>query len=314
MNRYRKNQESAQYEPMTPKTALGLAAPQTWAATVAPVLTAGACSLNQKSSINMFLFYLTLAAALLMQSSVNTLNDYYDYKKGTDNSANSPDPEEAILVYQHLAPRSVLTLALGFLGTAALIGLYITMRCGLVPMGIGCIGGLVILLYSGGVVPISYLPVGELVSGFVMGGLLPLAVVNVLTGTLKLQTLYHMTPLMLGIGLIMYTNNISDIEKDKTAGRRTLPACLGRKKARHLYRCLLVAWILSVGHMTFWYFPKGFFLYPLLMGFSVVPLLRQLKLSFLPEERKQAMGTITKLNLWVGLFYAVMILADGGFF
>lgn len=276
---------TAKYDPLTFKTAIGLAAPQTWAATVAPVLTAGACSLNRQGSFDVFLFYLTLVAALLMQSSVNTLNDYYDYKKGTDNSHNSPDPEEAVLVYQHLSPGVVLALALGFLGAAALMGLYVTFRRGLVPMGIGCIGGLVILLYSGGIVPISYLPVGELVSGFVMGGLLPLAVVNVLTGELELGTLYHMVPLMLGVGLIMYTNNISDIEKDQAAGRMTLPVCLGRKKAGDLYRCLLIVWILSVGHMTFWYFPKGFFLYPLLIGFVGQTLLRQLRLSFLPGER-----------------------------
>lgn len=305
---------SMKYDSLTPKHILGLAAPQTWAATLAPVLVAGAYSLNRYKTADILLFYLTLIAALLMQSSVNTLNDYYDYKKGTDNLHNSPDPKEAILVYQHLRPLSVLILAMTFLAVAGFIGLYITFRCGLIPLGIGCIGGVVILLYSGGLVPISYLPIGEFVSGTVMGGLLPMAVIHVLTGKLDFLTFYHMTPLMLGIGLIMYTNNISDIEKDTSVGRKTLSVCLGRKKARRLYLGLLIVWILSIGHMIFWYFQDGFFLYPLLLCFAGKEIVGLMKLSFLPGERGQAMKKITKLNLCVGCFYAVMILTDGCFF
>lgn len=302
--------KGTEYEPMTLKTAVGLAAPQTWVATLAPVLTAGAYSVNRQGTVDVMLFYLTLAAALLMQSAVNTLNDYYDYKKGTDNQENSQDPEEAVLVYWHLNPKTVLLLAAGFLGAAGLIGLYVTARCGYVPLAIGCVGGLVILLYSGGKLPISYIPVGELVSGSVMGGLLPMAVINVLTGTLELSAFYKMTPLMLGVGLIMYTNNISDIEKDKPAGRMTLSVCLGRERARVVYRLLLVAWLLSIGHMVFWYFPKGFGLYPLCLGFCANKFVRQIRLSCLPEERRAAMAGITGLNLCTGLFYSVMMLAD----
>ena len=175
-------------------------------------------------------------------------------------------------------------------------------------------GGVVILLYSGGVVPISYLPIGEFVSGTVMGGLLPMAVIHVLTGRLDVLTFYHMTPLMLGIGLIMYTNNISDIEKDTSAGRKTLSVCLGRKKARRLYLGLLMVWILSIGHMTFWYFQDGFFLYPLLLGFAGKEIAGLMNLSFLPGERGLAMKRIANLNLCAGCFYAVMILTDGCFY
>lgn len=304
-------ERTSNYEPMTLEAAVWLAAPQTWAAALSPVLTAGAYVLNRQGSIDGLLFYLTLAGALLMQSAANTLNDYYDYKKGTDNGKNSPDPKEAVLVYRHLAPRTVLMLAAGFLGAAAMIGLYVTSRCGWIPMGIGCIGGLSILLYSGGLLPLSYLPVGEIVSGTVMGGLLPLAVIYVLMGRIELLDLYFMVPLILGVGLIMFTNNISDIEKDKSAGRRTLSVYLGRKKARYVYIFLLIIWILSVGHMVFWHFRKGFFLYVLLLGFCGKCFMGQMGLAFLPDERKRAMGGITRLNLYLGLFYAAMILADG---
>ncbi|MCI9146762.1 MAG: prenyltransferase [Hungatella sp.] len=299
------------YESMTLKSAAGLAAPQTWAATLGPVLAAGAYSVNRQGNADVLLFYLTLCGALLMQSSVNTLNDYYDYKKGTDNRDNSKDPAEAVLVYQNLSPGAVLGLAAGFLGLAGVIGLYITLRCGPVPLAIGCFGGLVILFYSGGKLPISYLPVGELVSGIMMGGLLPMAVINVLTGALERPAFYQMAPLMMGVGLIMYTNNLSDIEKDRPAGRMTLSVCLGRKRAGSLYRFLLIVWTLSVGHMAFWHFRGGFCLYPLFLGFAGAKLIRQMRFSFVRgEERREAMSGITWLNLCTAVFYAVMMLAD----
>ncbi len=298
------------YDRMTFGSAVGLAAPQTWAATLGPVLAAGAWAVNLQGRADAVLFYLVLCAALLMQSAVNTLNDYYDYRKGTDNRDNSLDPEEAVLVYRCLRPGDVLGLAAGFLAAAGLIGLYVTARCGPVPLAVGCAGGVAILLYSGGKFPISYFPVGELVSGAVMGGLLPMAVIHVLTGSFEPSTLWQMAPLMLGVGLIMYTNNISDIEKDRPAGRMTLPVCLGRKRAGIVYRLLLAVWVLSLGYMVFRYFPEGFCLYPLYLGFAGAKAAGQMRLSFAPGERRAAMAGITGLNLCTGLFYAAMMLTD----
>lgn len=297
---------------MTLRSAIRLAAPQTWAAGLGPVVAAGAYSVNRQGKADALLFYLTLWAALLMQSAVNTLNDYYDHKKGTDNLDNSQDPEEAVLVYEHLCPGTVLGLAAVLLGTAGLIGLYITFRCGPVPLAIGCVGGAVILLYSGGRFPISYFPAGELVSGVVMGGLLPMAVIYVLTGSIDLLSFYQMFPLMLGVGLIMYTNNISDIEKDQPAGRVTLTVCLGRRRARMVNRLLLAVWPLSLGHMVFWYFPNGFCVYPLFLGVAGAKIAGQMRLALGCEERKRAMAGITGLNLCVGVFYAGMMLVDRG--
>lgn len=295
---------------MTMASALGLAAPQTWAAALGPVAAAGAYCVNLQGRVDSLLFYLILAAALLMQSAVNTLNDYYDYKKGTDSRENCPDPGEAVLVYQSVNPEAVLGLFWGFLGAAGLIGMYVTFRCGPVPLAIGCVGGLTILLYSGGRLPLSYLPVGEMVSGTVMGGLLPGAVIYVLTGKLKGADFYVMAPLMMGVGLIMYTNNLSDVEKDKVSGRRTLAVCLGRRRALTGYRLLLAIWLLSAGYMAYQYFPRGFCLYPLFLGMAGPGFLRQFRLCCLPCERGGAMAGITRLNLCTALFYGAMMLAD----
>ena len=50
----------------------------------------------------------------------------------------------------------------------------------------------------------------------------------------------------IGVGLIMFTNNTCDVEKDVEAGRRTLSVLLGRERARRLYHAVLLAWIAAI--------------------------------------------------------------------
>lgn len=90
-----------------------------------------------------------------------------------------------------------------------------------------------------------------------MGGLIPLAVYTALTRDVKLWVLWHSAPLMLGIGMIMFTNNISDIERDTPAGRKTLPILLGQRRAVKLYRAMLMLWPILVAVITLSAIRKG---------------------------------------------------------
>ena len=49
-------------------------------------------------------------------------------------------------------------------------------------------------------------------------------------------------PLALGVALIMFSNNLCDLERDAAAGRRTFPLMLGARRAAKLYRALLALW------------------------------------------------------------------------
>ena len=116
----------------------------------------------------------------------------------------------------------------------AVLGLVSCMGSGLVPLIIGITGCVVILIYSGGPIPVSYLPIGEIVSGVVMGGLIPLGIAGCADGKIHWQLLLYSLPMIAGIALIMMSNNGSDIEKDRKAGRRTLPTCIGRARTLSL--------------------------------------------------------------------------------
>ncbi len=300
------------FESLTLSLALQLAGPHTWAAAIVPVLVSGAyVGAAYSGNINILVFFILLAICILMQSAVNTLNDYFDYKKGTDSLDNSSeDAFDAVLVYHHLNPKHVLALAIGFLVVALLLGCYIIYVSDFVPLIIGIIGALAIVFYSGGRTPISYLPIGEVVSGVVMGGLIPLACVYVLTGVLDWFALVVSLPPIIGIGMILATNNTCDIEKDIEAERKTLPVTLGRDKAVPAYKGAIAAWlVITIAIVALW-FTQGL-PFVIIMVLGMFPVLRAIMHNPLNQaSRDGAMSQIVMSNIIVGAFYAAAILAS----
>ncbi len=292
----------------TPQMALNLAAPHTWPAAIMPTLVAiGAAASESPLSITMCCSL--LAIVILMQSAVNTFNDYYDYVKGTDSEDAYVDEDDAVLVYNNVNPKSALRLAIGYLAAAFILGIYAIVRAGYVPLAIALVGALFVVLYSAGKSPISYLPLGEAVSGIVMGGLIPLAVFQVITGILDFRMLLIAVPTIIGVGLIMLTNNTCDIERDIPAGRRTLPVVLGRDRSRSLYHALLVVWMLFILINTGIWFRSGLIVMPfmLLASYPIIRALWQNPLT--AERRQQAMPQALSVNVVLGAFYAAALLA-----
>lgn len=296
------------YTPLTVKMAVNLAAPHTWPAAIMPTLVA-VCAAAVTGPVSVTMILSLLVIVVLMQSAVNTFNDYYDYVKGSDSADDNVDPSDAVLVYNDVNPKSALLLAIGFLVAAFLLGIYAIVVVGFIPLVIALIGALFVVLYSAGKSPISYLPLGELVSGVVMGGLIPLAVYQVLTGILDFRMLIVSIPTIIGVGLIMFTNNTCDIERDVPSGRKTLPVLLGRAYAVAWYRIALVIWMLAIIlNVAIWYTP-GTIVMPFMLLASF-PLLKALFANpFTPERRLQAMPQILSVNIVLGAFYAAALLA-----
>lgn len=239
-----------QYAPLTPARMFELAAIQTWPATLSPVLVSFVLAYVYTSAQGMPFDVLSAALLLiiciLLQSAANTINDYIDYKKGADTTDNQVDKHDAVLVYYHVNPAHVLIYFWVLIALAFLCGVYIISKAGFVPLLFAVLGVVVILLYSVGKTPLSYIPAGELASGITMGVLMPLACIYALTYQVSALMLFQCLPLMVGIALIMLTNNTCDIEKDRDAGRKTFASLKGRPTAQRVYRASLVIWALFI--------------------------------------------------------------------
>lgn len=294
--------------PLTPRMAWQLAAPHTWPAAIMPVLVATGAAVATAGMPPAPLVIVLLAICILMQSSVNTFNDYFDYMKGADSADDNVEESDAVLVYNDVSPRAALALAVGFLVAAFLLGIYVILRAGWVPLAIAAAAAVVVVLYSGGKTPISYLPIGEAVSGLVMGGLIPLACYQVLSGSFSWLALVWAVPTIIGVGLIMMTNNTCDIEKDIAAGRRTLPVVLGRERARRVYHGLLYAWVAAIAVIVAAWFPRGLIVVPFLLLAAYPLIMGMRKNPLAPPARVGAMGQICALNVSLGALYACALM------
>lgn len=297
------------YSSLNPSLAFQLSGPHTWAAALTPVLLAYIYSgITYSGNINFILALILLAISILMQSAVNVLNDYFDYKKGTDSLENSSeDAFDAVLVYNHLNPRTILLYAISLLVLAAILGFYLVFITGWPLLILGLIGALAVVLYSAGNTPISYLPVGEFVSGIVMGGLITLASCYVLSGILDPRVLLISLPCIIGIGMILFTNNTCDIEKDIPAHRKTISVLLGRNTAVKTYRAMIAVWLLVIVAIVGIFYAPGM-PFILLLVLAAFPTLRALFSNPLNQSsRDGAMAQITTLNVLFTAFYCLAL-------
>lgn len=284
----------------------------------------GICSTAMGFTVDAVIWCLLLATAVLAQSAVNTINDWADYRAGTDTVENSDDPTDAVLVYNNPNPRHVLLLGVGYLLAGFCCGLVCMVWAeSLYPLIIALIGFAFVFLYSSGKLPVSYLPLGELVSGVVMGCLIPLADMVVfaaheLAGTGAgwfampptfewLAAILSTLPFVLGIGMVMATQNNCDIERDQAVGRRTLPVVLGRQRSVMLYRVFAVVWLALVLALSALWFLLGLWAACVLMVLGSGFIRKMLITPLTPQVRGPSMGTISACNLVINGAYIVAI-------
>ena len=178
------------------------------------------------------LVVLLLLIPVLANMSINFLNDYFDFKRGNDRRDEFLGSDDAPLAFHDIRhPEPVLYAGMACFVLALLLGLRVIQVSGMVPAVIGLAGAVILLAYSAGKIPVSYLPVGELVSGFTLGGLVPLGVYSGMTGRADPVVLWKCIPMMLLVSHFMLVNNTCDIERDTAAGRKTMPILAGRENA-----------------------------------------------------------------------------------
>ena len=95
---------SQNYRPMTFRAWLELATPNTWGASILPVLLGSVLAYGLKGDFSLLRLILLLFCAVFMHCAVNALNHLFDFLKDTDNLENCLDPHDAPMVYHNLHP------------------------------------------------------------------------------------------------------------------------------------------------------------------------------------------------------------------
>lgn len=211
--------------------------PKTLPAAVAPVVMATAMAFGD-GLWHWPTAMVCLITAILIQIGTNLANDYYDFKKGTDNH----ERIGPVRVTQSglIQPQAVRNAFIIFF-TLTLGGVLILAQRGGWPIGLlGAIGILAGIFYTAGPKPLGYLGLGEL---FVLVFFGPVAV----GGTYYVQT-YEMNYAVLlagfGPGLIsvaiLAVNNYRDITGDRRSGKKTLAVRFGPVFGQYEYAASLI--------------------------------------------------------------------------
>lgn len=267
-------------------------------------------SLALGSTIDLSVFFLVLIGATFAHVSVNTLNEYYDFKSGLDlktdktpfsgGSGALPDnPEMA---------ESVFILGIVSLLVTVTIGIYFILEFGIRILPIGVAGITLIISYTQW---LNRLPFLCLISpGLGFGILMVVGTHVILKGNHSpLPWLLSLIPFFL-INNLLLLNQYPDIKADASVGRNTFPIAFGLKKSNAIYTVFMLA---TYGLLLFYIF-KGYIpnlsiiaLIPVL--FSVFALIGAIKYMSRIGEFPQYMGANVAATILTPLLLGISIIS-----
>ncbi len=219
--------------------------PRVFTATYVPMALAGVIAIDD-GVFRLLPFLLATLGTLLLQTGANLVNEYVDFRRGTD------DLKEAgqglTLKHKILTPNEVLFGAIGSVVGGALIGLFLLVHSGPLLWLIGVGGVLVAVTYTAGPFPLAYNGLGEVAAGVFMGPAIVVGAYYVMNINVYWGLVWAALPIMFMVAAILHANNIRDMQSDRAVNKRTLAVMFGRRAANHEYAFLtLGAYALLVG-------------------------------------------------------------------
>ena len=192
---------------------------------------------------------LAFVGLLLCHISVNTLNDYFDYRSGIDLEVKRTpfSGGSGILPAALLKPRQVFWFGLVSLLLAVPIGIYFVMTLdrGWLLLPLLLIAAICVLLYTPFILKLRW---PEWAPGVGLGALPVLGVYFVQTAAYTLPAVVACIPSGILVHNLLLLNEFPDAEADRKAGRKTLPIIIGKAKASLVYSVLTVIvylWIIG---------------------------------------------------------------------
>src|SRR5579859_5018237 len=213
------------------------ARPRSLTATYAPLFVGASIAIYQ-GVFDLARFILALIGALLLQIGANLVNEYVDFTRGTD--THKVDGMGMVLTRGQLTHRQVLVGAVLTIVGGALIGLLLVAYSGLLLLWIGLGGVFVVIFYTAGPLPLSYIGLGELAVFIFMGPAMTLGTYYAVSGGyFSPMALWGGLPIAFTVANILHANNMRDIESDRIANKHTLAVRFGLNGAKQEFAVLL---------------------------------------------------------------------------
>ena len=183
---------------------------------------------------------------LLTHISVNTLNDYFDYKSGIDlNTQRTPfSGGSGIIPTNMMKPRQVLWLGIFAFILAIPIGIYFCIVSGWLLLPLLVVAAICILFYTS---IILRTPFPEWAAGLGLGFLPVVGMYFVQAGAYNWHIIVAAIPSGILVYNLLFLNEFPDVEADRKGGRKTFPVLLGLRAASIQYTVMtgiMYLWII----------------------------------------------------------------------
>jgi 1,4-dihydroxy-2-naphthoate octaprenyltransferase len=233
--------------------------PATLPASLAPVV-AGSVLAWALGGFRWGVLVAALLGAALIQIGTNLANDYFDWKKGTDDDQRlgpARVTQKGWIPPQTVAGATALAFAL-----AALVGVYLVSVGGwpIVALGLASIAAGV--GYTAGRYALAYVGLGELFVLAFFGVAAVAATAYLHTDALSADTVVAGVALGMSASAILVVNNLRDLDGDRRAQKRTLAVRFGEAWTRREYVALMLlpyplwlGWVLATGRPWTWLAP-----------------------------------------------------------
>jgi len=184
--------------------------------------------------------------ALCAHISVNSLNEYFDYKSGLDfRTKRTPfSGGSGALPGRPYMARHALIIGLGAFALTGIVGIYFVLVRGWLLLPLGMLGLFVIFFYT---IWFTHNPVLCLIApGLGFGILMVMGTDFVLTGSYSYTAFVaSLVPFFLVSNLLLL-NQFPDVEPDESVGRRHLPVILGVRASSLIYAAFLLLTYVSI--------------------------------------------------------------------
>jgi len=233
-----------------------------WSFTMSLIsVTVGTLLAAEEGPIGWTWFAVTALGITLFHAAANVINDYYDtlYKIDQPDSPTAKYRPQPILSGM-LTPRQLLWEAVILFALTFTIGLITAFIRSYHVLWIGIIGLLTSIYYTAGPVKFKYRALGEFAVFMMWGPLMVEGAYAVQRQALSVKALYISIPFGILVALVLFANNMRDIDYDSRHNVKTLSIVLGSQKSYILFAVLImtayasVLGMIALGIMSLWGF------------------------------------------------------------
>lgn len=256
------------------------------------------------------LYIATALAMVAVHGGVNLMNDFFDYQSGVDiQEAATTQYRPHPLAEGKIYPMPVLWVSIFLFSLGAALGVVLAFLRGWEIFWIGLGGVIAGVFYTAPPLSYKYKSLGEL-SVFIMWG--PLAV-----GAAYFVQVRHFSwaafwvsiPFGVLVALVLFANNLRDVDTDKRADVTSLAMLLGRGNGPLVYASMVLAALAAVIIMSLTG-PLG--LWSLIVALSIPLALRLLKIM-IREVPKDADARTAQLNTAFGVLFVLSLVLESVF-